>query len=91
MKWDFRSLVMIGILVINVLIIGPGSWFLNLYWTETIKNRERTEQELTDLQKNLYELKHDISTLYLTKDDFQEYQKERGERYRHLDNKLRNR
>ena len=66
-------------------------WFLNLYWTETIKNRERTEQELTDLQKSLYELKHDISTLYLTKDDFQEYQKEQGERYRHLDNKLRNR
>lgn len=91
MKWDFRTLMMVGILVINGLIIGPGSWFLNLYWTETIKFREQTEQELTNLQKSFYELKNDISNTYLTKDDFQEYQKEQGERYRHLDNKLRNR
>ena len=73
MKLDSRSLVMIGILVINVLIIGPGSWFLNLYWSKTIEFRERTEQELTQLQKKIYLLKHEISTTYLNKEDFKSH------------------
>lgn len=91
MKLDSRSLFMIGILMINVLIIKPGSWFLNLYWSKTIKFRKRTEQELTQLKKEIYLLKHEISTTYLNKEDFKTHQEEEGEKYRHLDNKLRNR
>ncbi|MCF1437218.1 MAG: hypothetical protein LPD71_00175 [Shewanella sp.] len=83
-----NPLIAIVLMVINLGIIGPGTWLINKYWDETIKFRDQTESELQAIKEALHDFQNEVSAQYVQKEQYRADQREQAEWYRHLDNKI---
>lgn len=85
------SLAQVGafmLVMINVLLIGPGSWLLNNVWLEARQFQKETEENNENLIRELADLHIKISSGYVTKQTFSDYQEQIAESIRYIDSKL---
>lgn len=85
---SYKQLGAIALVLVNIILVGPGGWVLNHIWSETKKFRTDTELQINDLQKELNQLHVDLSEKYVTRKSFSDYREQMGETIRHLDSKI---
>ncbi|MCY4641098.1 MAG: hypothetical protein OXC41_00090 [Gammaproteobacteria bacterium] len=85
---SYKQLGAIALVLVNILLAGPGGWMLNHLWSETQKFRTETETQLDELEKQLNQLHIDLSEKYVTRKAFSDYREQMGETIRHLDSKI---
>ncbi|WP_420588197.1 hypothetical protein [Bacterioplanoides sp.] len=85
---SYKQIGAIVLVLVNILLVGPGGWILKHLWDETQTFRNETKDQIDDLQKQLSELQVELSTNYLPRKSFSNYKEEMGEALRHLDSKI---
>lgn len=85
---SYKQLGAIILILINVILVGPGGWTLKHLWDETQKFRTETKDQIDDLQNQLNQLQVDLSGKYVTRQTFSDYREQMGETIRHLDGKI---
>ena len=85
---SYKQIGAIALIVLNILVIAPGSWFLKTLWTEARTFKNDTEEQFETLRKEVGELKVDLSSGYVTRQSFSDYREQMAENIRHLDSKV---
>ena len=85
---SYKQIGAIALVLINIILVGPGGWMLKHLWSETRKFRTDTETQIDNLQKPLHELHVDLSEKYVTRKSFADYREQMSETIRHLDSKI---
>ena len=81
-----KQILFIVLLVLNVLIVGPGSWILKTTWNDLQQFQKETIKKIDDLEDELSSIKIN----YLEKQSFSNYKQQMSENIRYLDSKLSN-
>ena len=89
LKLNDKNLLTIAVVLVNFLLLVPGSWMISHLWNETQSFRAETESDIEQLKNDLSDLKMEIPQTYITKSAFNNYQIEQGEQYRYLDSKIK--
>ncbi len=76
------------LIVLNVAIIGPGSWFLSTIWDEANTFKTQTREQLDTLKGEINKIKVGVSSTYATKTEFSNYKEQMAENIRYLDSKV---
>ena len=85
---SYKQIGAIVLVLLNLIIIGPGGWMLKTLWSDTITFRTETEEKLEDLQNQIGEVKVDVSSNYVTRQTFSGYREQMAESIRYLDSKV---
>ena len=87
---SYKQIGAIVLVLLNLIILGPGGWILKTLWDDTVTFREETDKTLDDLQKEIGEIRVDMSSGYVTKQSFDGYREQMAENIRYLDSKVAN-
>lgn len=87
---SYKQIGAIVLVLLNLIIIGPGGWMLKTLWSDTITFRTDTEEKLEDLQNQIGEVRVDVSSNYVTRQAFSGYREQMAESIRYLDSKVAN-
>ena len=85
---SYKQLGAIALIVVNIILVGPGSWILKELWSQAKSFKTDTEKRLDDLDDELDKLNVKISSNYVTRSSFSQYKEQMGETIRHLDSKI---
>ncbi len=85
---SYKQVGAIVLVVLNLLVIGPGSWFLKTLWTEARTFKNDTEEQFKALETEIGVLKVDLSSDYVTRQSFNNYREQMAESIRYLDSKV---
>ena len=85
---SYKQIGAIIMVILNLIVIGPGSWFLTTLWTSATTFKNETEQEFKDLKEEIGELRVDLTSGYVTRQSFSDYREQMAENIRHLDSKV---
>lgn len=85
---SYKQIGAIVLVLLNLVVIGPGGWILKTLWEDTKTFRLETGETLDDLQKQIGEVRVDLSSGYVTRKAFSDYREQMGENMRHLDSKV---
>ena len=87
---SYKQIGAIVLVLMNLIIIGPGGWILKTLWNDTKTFRLETKETLDDLQKQIGEVRVDVSSNYVTEQAFIGYREQMAESIRYLDSKVAN-
>lgn len=85
---SYKQIGAIILIILNLLVIGPGSWFLKTLWTEARTFKNDTEQQFETLKTEIGSLRVDLSSDYVTRQSFNNYREQMAENIRYLDSKV---
>jgi len=85
---SYKQIGAIVLVIINLIVIGPGSWFLTTLWTEATNFKNDTEREFKDLKDEIGSLRVELSSGYVTRQSFSDYREQMAENIRHMDSKV---
>ena len=69
----YRDAWAVALIVFNVLIVTPTSWFLRTLWDTSSKFMEGTAREIEQLNCEIDKTRTDAAEKYMTKADIQNY------------------
>ncbi len=87
---SYKQIGAIVLVLMNLIIIGPGGWILKTLWDDTKTFRTETGETLDDLQRQIGEVRVDVSSNYVTRQAFTGYREQVAENIRYLDSKVAN-
>ena len=87
---SYKTIGAVVLVLMDLIIIGPGGWILKTLWDDTKTFRLGTKETLDDLQKQIGEVRVDVSAGYVTRQAFSDYREQMAENIRHLDSKVAN-
>ena len=85
---SYKSLGAIALVIVNLIVVGPGGWVVGHLWNQAEAFRLETEQELKDLNDKMEQIRVEISSGYVTRQSFSGFREQMDEALRHLDNKI---
>ncbi len=85
---SYKQIGAIALVIMNLVIIGPGGFLLRHFWNESKTFKDDTELTLDDLKEQINQLQVDLSGMYVTRKSFSDYREQMGETIRHLDSKI---
>ena len=85
---SYKQIGAIVLVILNLLVIAPGSWFLKTLWTEARTFKNDTEEQFKQLKLEIGELKVDLSSNYVTRQSFNNYREQMAENMRYMDSKV---
>ncbi len=85
---SYKQLGAIALVLVNIILVGPGGWMLKHLWSETTTFRTDTETQIDELKNQLSKLEVDLTAKCVTRKSFSDYREEMGETIRHLDSKI---
>lgn len=85
---SYKQVGVIVLVLSNLLVIGPGSWFLTTLWTDARAFKNKTAENIENLQNELGTFKINVSTTYLPRQLFNDYRDQMMENIRYLDSKV---
>lgn len=84
----YKQIIAIILVLVNLIVIGPGGWTLKTLWDDTVTFRKDTEDQIKSLQREVIEIKTYVSTNYVTNQSFTNYKEQMAENIRYLDSKV---
>ena len=69
----YRDAWAVALIVFNVLVVAPSSWFLRTLWDRSNEFIQTTEQKIEDLSKEIEQVKVNQAEKYVTEDEFQNH------------------
>ena len=85
---SYKQIGAIVLVLMNLIILGPGGWILKTLWVESRNFRLDTKETLDDLQKQIGEVRVELSSGYVTRKAFSDYREQVAESIRYLDSKV---
>ena len=85
---DYKQISAIVLIIINILIIGPGSWVLNAIWHDAVMFKSNTQEQFKAIRQEIAKSKIYVSKNYLTRQSFNNYREQMAKNIRYLDNKI---
>ena len=85
---SYKQIGAIALVLINIILIGPGGWTLKEFWSQAKTFKTDTELKLDDLDDEIQKLNVKLSSKFVTKESFAQYKEQMGETIRHLDSKI---
>ena len=85
---SYKQIGGIALILINLVIVGPGGWMLKTLWSEARDFETDTEEQFEKVKTELGDIRIDVSSNYVTRQAFSTYREQMGETIRHLDSKV---
>ncbi len=85
---SYKQIGLIALVIVNIILVGPGGWILKELWSEAKTFKTETEEQIDELKNQLSELEVDLTAKCVTRKSFADYREEMGENIRHLDSKI---
>ena len=87
---SYKTIGAVVLVLMDLIIIGPGGWILKTLWSDTMRFRTETEDQLEELKRQIGEVRVDVSSGYVTRQAFSDYREQMAENIRYLDSKVAN-
>lgn len=85
---SYKQIGAIVLIILNLIVIGPGSFFLTVFWTGATTFKSETEQQFENLKEEISSLRVDLSSGYVTKQSFSGYRENMAKNLRYMDSKI---
>ncbi len=81
---SYKQVGVIILLLMNLIIIGPGGWILKTLWSEANTFKTETEDQIEKLKVEIGEVRVE----YVTRSSFSGYREQMAKNIRYLDSKV---
>ncbi len=85
---SYKQLGMIALVILNILIVGPGGWVLKTVWSDTKNFQTEVRKKFETFSSELATYKVDVTSGFVPQQTFAAYREQMEERIRYLDSKV---